>query len=75
MVRPAKLTPNITQRIGDGVALGLSYALAAASAGITSQTFGDWMKKGKNSSFGDYFQFAQHIKQYNANGSKVFSAP
>jgi hypothetical protein len=47
MARPSKLTPNITQLIGDNVALGLPYSLATASAGITYQTLNDWMKKGK----------------------------
>jgi hypothetical protein len=69
MVRPSKLTPNITQLIGDNVALGLPYSLAAASAGITYQTFNDWMKKGKNSKSGDYFQFSQHIEKCNADGA------
>ena len=49
MARPSKLTPDITQRIGENVSLGLPYVLAASSAGITYQTFNDWMKKGKNS--------------------------
>jgi hypothetical protein len=33
----------------------MTYGLAAASEGITYQTFNDWMKKGKNSSYGEYF--------------------
>ena len=44
MTRPTKLTPEITTKIGDGVSLGLTYALAAESAGITYKTFNDWMK-------------------------------
>ena len=35
MARPSKLTPDITKRIGDGVSLELTYALAANSVGIT----------------------------------------
>ena len=35
MASPSKLTPDITKRIGDGVSLGLTYALAANSVGIT----------------------------------------
>jgi hypothetical protein len=35
MARPTKLTPDITKRIGDGVSLGLTYALAASTAGVT----------------------------------------
>jgi hypothetical protein len=29
MPRPSKLTPEIQQKIGDGISLGLTYALAA----------------------------------------------
>jgi hypothetical protein len=49
MARPTKLTQQIKQQIGESVALGLTYALASAFAGITYQTFNDWMNKGKNS--------------------------
>jgi transposase len=69
MARPSKLTPNITQLIGENVALGIPYALAASSAGITDQTFNDWMKKGKNSTSGEYFQFSQYIEKCNADGA------
>lgn len=47
MARPSKLTKELQQQIGKSIALGLIYALAAASAGITYQTFNDWMNKGK----------------------------
>ena len=39
MARPTKLTPEIQQRIGDNIAFGLPYSLAAEAAGITYQTF------------------------------------
>jgi hypothetical protein len=75
MARSSKLTPNITQLIGENVALGIPYALAASSAGITDQTFNDWMKKGKNSTSGEYFQFSQYIEKCNADGAlKFYSA-
>jgi hypothetical protein len=69
MARPSTLTYEIQQRIGDNVALGLPYVLAAASAGITYQTFNDWIKKGKKSKSGEYFQFYKHINKCNANGA------
>jgi hypothetical protein len=55
--------------IAENVALGLTYALAAASAGITYQTSNFWMNKGKNSKSGEYFEFYKHIKKCNANGA------
>ena len=48
MVRPTKLTKQLQQQIGENVALGLNYALAAAASGITYQTFNDWMNKEKS---------------------------
>ena len=39
MTRPSKLTPDITKKIGEYIALGLTYSLASESAGITYQTF------------------------------------
>ena len=29
MARPTKMTPNITKKMGDNIALGLPYSLAA----------------------------------------------
>jgi abortive infection bacteriophage resistance protein len=69
MARPSKLTPDITQLIGENVALGLPYVLAASFAGITYQTFNDWMKKGKNSRSGEYSKFYEHIEKCNAYGA------
>jgi hypothetical protein len=33
MTRPSKLTPEIQQKIGENIALGLTYRLAAELAG------------------------------------------
>ena len=48
MARHCKLTPEIQQRIGDNVALGLTYSLDAEAAGITYKTLDEWLKKGRN---------------------------
>jgi abortive infection bacteriophage resistance protein len=69
MARPTKLTPEIQKKIGDNIALGLSYSLAANAAGITYQTFNFWISKGKNSTSGRYFEFYKHIQQRNAEGA------
>ena len=69
MPRPSKLTNEIQQKIGDGISLGLTYALAANSAGLTYQTFNQWMSKGKTEKSGKYYQFAQYIKKRNAEGA------
>ncbi len=70
MPRPTKLTPEIQQKIGDGVSLGLTYALAASTAGVTYQSLNSWMKLGRDSTSGKYFEFYQHIEQCNATGAK-----
>jgi hypothetical protein len=71
MARPSKLTPDVTKKIGDNVSLGLTYALAAESVGITYQAFNQWMQWGKNSTSGKYYQFYQHITKRNADAAKA----
>jgi len=71
MARPTKMTSNITQKIGDNIALGLSYSLAAETTGITYQTFNSWMNRGKTEKSGKYYLFYKHIKKRNADAAKV----
>jgi hypothetical protein len=47
----------------------LTYALAANSAGVIYQTFNQWMKFGRDSTSGKYFEFYKHIEQRNAKGA------
>ncbi len=70
MARPSKLTPNITKRIGENIALGLPYSLAAEAAGITYQTFNEWIKKGQIDKSGKYYQFYKYIQKCNADAAK-----
>ena len=69
MPRPTKLTHEVKQKIGDGVSIGLTYALAASAACVTYQTFNQWMKLGRDSTSGKYFDFYNHIEQRNAEGA------
>jgi hypothetical protein len=69
MPRPTKLTHEVKQKIGDGVSIGLTYALAASAACVTYQTFNQWMKLGRDSTSGKYFEFYKHIEQRNAEGA------
>jgi hypothetical protein len=69
MARPSKLTQEIQQRIGDNIALGLTYRLAAESACVTYKSFNLWMQQGKNSTSGRHFEFYQHIQKCNAEGA------
>ena len=61
MARPSKLTSDIQKRIGDNIALGLIYRLAAESVGITYKTLNEWNQKGQTEKSEKYHQFAQHI--------------
>jgi hypothetical protein len=70
MARPSKLTPDIQQRIGENISLGLTYRLAAELAGVTYKTFNEWNQKGQTEKSGKYFEFAQHIKKCNADGAR-----
>jgi hypothetical protein len=71
MARPTKLTPEVQQRIGDNIALGLTYSLAAEAAGITHKTFNIYMNRGKTEKSGKYFEFYKFIQKCNADAAKV----
>jgi hypothetical protein len=71
MARPCKLTHEIQQKIGDGISLGLTYSLAVNSAGVTYQTFNQWMSKGKTEKSGKYSQFYRYIQKRNADAAKT----
>ncbi len=70
MARPSKLTPELQKRIGENIALGLTYSLAAEASGITYKTFNEYMNRGKKEKSGKYYQFYIHIKKCNADGAK-----
>ncbi len=70
MVRPTKLTPELQQRIGDNVALGLIYSLATEFVGITYKTLNLWLKRGQTDKFGKYNRFYQYIQKCNADAAK-----
>src|ERR1035437_6809345 len=71
MSRPSKLTPDIQKRIGDNIALGLTYRLAAESAGVTYKKFNEYMNRGQTEKSGKYYQFYQYIQKCNADAAKV----
>src|SRR5208283_5321218 len=52
------------------IALGLTYRLAAESAGITYKTFNLWMAKGRNSTSGEDYRFYKFIQKCNADAAK-----
>jgi len=71
MARPCKLTNEIQQKIGENIALGLTYSLAAEAAGITYKTFNEYMNRGKTEKSGKYFEFYKFIQKRNADAAKA----
>jgi len=71
MPRPSKLTPEIQLKIGDGISLGLTYALAANSAGVSYQTLNQWVRRGQTEKSGNYYNFYKFIQKCNADAAKI----
>ena len=71
MARPSKLTKEVQQRIGENIALGLTYRLAAELAGVTYKSFNLWNQTGQTEKSGKYFEFSQYIKKCNADGARI----
>ena len=71
MARPSKLTPEIQQKIGENISLGLTYSLAAEAAGITYKTFNIYMNRGKTENSGKYYDFYTFIQKRNADAAKA----
>ncbi len=61
MARPTKMTPNITKKIGDNIALGLPYAFVIESVEIIYQTFNEWMNKGIQRNLGNIISFINKL--------------
>jgi hypothetical protein len=70
MPRPSKLTPEIQQKIGENLSLGLTYSLAASAAGVTYQSFNSWLKRGQTEKSGKYYHFFKYIQKCNADGAR-----
>ena len=68
--RPTKLNKEVCKTIADGITLGMPYEHAAVSAGVSYDTFNNWMKKGKVQKSGKYFEFFKTIKEAEAKGIK-----
>jgi hypothetical protein len=87
--RPTKLNNDVIKIICENIELGLSYNLAAQGAGITSETFIQWMKKGEagdDKAFADFYESVkksdticakrclQHIREAGNSGTWTASA-
>lgn len=71
MSRPSKLTPKIQKRIGENIALELTYRLAAESAGLIYKTLNEWNQRGQTEKSGKSFQFYKYIHKCNDDAAKT----
>ena len=60
---PTKLTPQIVEKICEGVRIGLQYEQAAIRAGINPRTFFRWKSAGDQAMGGVYYNFCQSLKE------------
>src|SRR5262245_61615377 len=63
MARPTKLTTDVQQRVVSAVRAGNYLDQAAAYAGITYQTFRNWMLRGERSHSGPFLEFFEAVKR------------
>jgi transposase len=61
--RPAKLTPELQNKICDAIRAGNYLETAAAFAGIGKSTFYDWLRRGQRVSKGIYHDFSAAVEK------------
>lgn len=69
MARPTKLTPETQNKIVQALTLGATYEHAANFAGISYETFNNWMKRGEAASSGKFLQFFEAVKKAEGNAT------
>ena len=70
MARPSKLSPDITKRIGENIALGLPYLLQPKLQELRIKRSTNGSRKARNSKSGEYFEFYKFIQKCNADAAK-----
>lgn len=68
--RPTKLTPEVQERICQGVALGMRYDRAAVAAGVSERVFYDWKARGEAEDSGIYCEFLQALNEAETRGER-----
>jgi hypothetical protein len=59
----SKLTPEIKDKIGTNITLGMPLKFAAQAAGISESTFYEWMSRGEKEKKGQFSEFSEYIKE------------
>lgn len=65
--RPSKLNEDTKSRLLQAIRLGCTYDKACAFAGISYQTLRNWIKRGEQSTKGQYFDFVDELKKAEAS--------
>lgn len=63
MARPAKLKPEVAQRILTAIAGGNTREVAAGYAGVSERSLYRWIEAGKAASRGTFWQFWQDVQK------------
>jgi transposase-like protein len=66
MARPTKLTPEVEAALLDAIDAGVSYALAARSAGIAESTLDTWRRRGERLPSSPHGAFLTRLKRAEA---------
>jgi hypothetical protein len=61
--RPTKLTPEVREEVCQAIRAGNYLETAAAYAGITRETFYDWMRKGRAQKSGAHVDFVDAVEK------------
>lgn len=63
MGRPSKIDPEVTKTVSNLLRAGAMIDAACSSAGISRDTFYEWLKRGRTDKSGPYKDFADTIKK------------
>lgn len=61
--RPAKLTPDVKERILQALSVGTPVELATTAAGVSYATFRRWLKRGERETKGEYREFYRAVAE------------
>jgi len=59
----------VQQIIVNAIGLGASYSDAAQAAGVSYETFNEWMKAGANAKSGKFLQFSEAVRKEEADAA------
>ncbi len=66
MARPTKFSSEVQDAIIKALSLGATYKDAAEAAGISYDTFNEWMKVGRSAKSGKFYQFFKSVRRAEA---------